>query len=191
VIAHLGSGCSVTAVSGGLPRHTTMSLTPTGGLLSGTRSGDLDPEVVLYLIQQHGYTVDRLRELFDRHSGVAGIAQGRHDMRDLLAASDASAALALDVFAGDVAMAIASCATALDHWDTLVFTGGVGEHATTIRDTICARLLVLRGGRTDALDDPLQALASTGVRTLVVTADEEAVMDRLTRRLRGSPPEDS
>jgi acetate kinase len=77
VIAHLGSGCSVTAVAGGKSRHTTMSLTPTGGMVSATRTGDLDPEIVLYLIQQHGHTVDELRQLLDRHAGLAGLAGGR------------------------------------------------------------------------------------------------------------------
>jgi acetate kinase len=184
VIAHLGSGCSVTAVADGKPRHTTMSLTPTGGMVSGTRTGDLDPEIVLYLIQQHGYTVDQLRDLLDRHSGIAGIADGRHDMRDLLAAQDDSAALALDIFVANAAMAIASCATSLDRWETLVFTGGVGEHAHAIRQLICARLLAVRGTQpVPAAGDPSQRLAATGIRTLVVTADEESVMDRLTRRL--------
>ena len=75
VIAHLGSGCSVTAVGAdGRPRHNTMSLTPTAGMMSATRTGDLDPEIPLYLIDQHGYTADRLRELFTRDSGLAGIA---------------------------------------------------------------------------------------------------------------------
>jgi acetate kinase len=184
VIAHLGSGCSVTAVADGRPRHTTMSLTPTGGMVSATRAGDLDPEVVLYLIQQHGYTVDELRALLDRHSGLAGIAGGRHDMRDLLAAHDDSAALALDVFTTNAAMAIAACAATLDRWDSLVFTGGVGEHAEAIRQMICARLLVIRSGAPGAESaEPIAELASTGIRTLVVTADEEAVMDRLTRAL--------
>jgi acetate kinase len=164
VIAHLGSGCSVTAVgSDGRPRHTTMSLTPTSGMMSATRTGDLDPEIVLYLIQQHGYTPDMLRDLFDRSSGLYGIAEGRRDLRDLLAADDKPAALAVDMFVYSAAMAIAACSVALDRWDTLVFTGGVGEHATAVRDRICARLRI------------------DGVQVLVVPADEERVMDVLTR----------
>ena len=173
VVAHLGSGCSVTAVAAdGQPRHNTMSLTPTAGMMSATRTGDLDPEIALYLIDQHGYTADRLRELFNRDSGLAGIADGRRDVRDLESSDDDSAALALDMFVQSAAMAIAACATTLDHWQTLVFTGGVGEHDEWLRARICDRL------RCD------------GVEIVVVPADEERVMDRLTRALLGDgqPP---
>lgn len=184
VIAHLGSGCSVTAVAGGRPRHTTMSLTPTGGMVSGTRTGDLDPEIVLYLIEQHGYQVDQLRDAFDHRSGLAGIAGGRHDLRDLLSAGDPAAALALDIFVNSAAMAIASCATTLDHWQALVFTGGVGEHAEPVRERICRQLLAVRGAAPDrAVADSAEQLRTTGLRVLVVAADEEAVLDRLARQL--------
>lgn len=165
VIAHLGSGCSVSAVADGRPRHTSMSFTPTSGTPSTTRSGDLDPEIVLFLIEEHGFTVERLRQVLDRSSGVAGIADGRRDMRDLLAADDAHAALAIDMFVTNIAMTIASCATTLDTWDSLVFTGGIGEHAEPIRTQILDRL----------------PLAQNNVRVYVVPADEEAVIDRLTR----------
>jgi acetate kinase len=168
VIAHLGSGCSVTAVANGRPRHTTMSLTPTAGMVSGTRSGDLDPEIVLYLLEEIGYSVERLRNILDRESGLAGLAGNRHDVRDLLSArtsGDDEADLALEIFVSSAAMAIASCSTVLDRWTALVFTGGVGEHAQPIRDEICARLRL------------------NGVEVAVVTADEESVLDRLAREL--------
>ncbi len=168
VIAHLGSGCSVTAVAGGHSRHTTMSLTPTSGMVSGTRTGDLDPEIVLYLLEEVGYSADRLRTMLDRQSGLAGLAGGRHDVRDLLAArtvGDADATLALSVFTMSAAMAIAAAAVHLDRWQTLVFTGGVGEHATELRDQICARLRL------------------ADVAVMVVAADEESTLDRLARAL--------
>jgi acetate kinase len=166
VVAHLGSGCSVTAVGAdGKPRHNTMSFTPTAGMMSATRTGDLDPEIVLYLIDHHGYTADRLRDLFNRESGLAGVADGRRDIRDLESAADDNAVLALDMFVQSAAMSIAACATTLDNWQTLVFTGGVGEHATSVRERICALL------RCD------------GVEIAVVAADEERVMDRLSRAL--------
>ncbi|HEX4726412.1 MAG TPA: hypothetical protein VH298_01355, partial [Jatrophihabitans sp.] len=184
VIAHLGSGCSVTAVAGGRPRHTTMSLTPTGGMVSGTRTGDLDPEIVLYLIQQHGYQVDQLRDAFDQRSGLAGIAGGRHDLRDLLEADDPAAGLALDIFTDSAAMAVASCASTLENWQALVFTGGVGEHAQPVRERICSRLLAVRGtGPTAGTAGSVERLRATGLRVLVVPADEEAVLDRLARQL--------
>lgn len=166
VVAHLGSGCSVTAIGAdGRPRHTTMSFTPTAGMMSATRTGDIDPEIALYLIDQHGYSPAQLRDLFDRNSGLAGVASGRRDVRDLQSADDAAAVLALDMFVQSAAMAIASCATTLDGWDTLVFTGGVGEHATSLRDRIRARL------------------RCEGVDVIVVAADEERVMDRIARAL--------
>ena len=188
MIAHLGSGCSVTAVADGHSKHTTMSLTPTGGMVSATRSGDLDPEIVLYLIEEIGYSVGRLRAMLDRHSGLAGIAGGRHDVRDLLAArreQDPAAVLALSIFTGSAAMAIASCATVLDRWDALVFTGGVGENSAEIRDDICARLLSLRSGDQTPGRSASEQLSDTGIRVLAVPADEESVLDRLARDLVG------
>lgn len=166
VIAHLGSGCSVSAVQDGRPRWTTMSLTPTGGMMSATRTGDLDPEIVLLLLQHHGYSPDELRRALDHDSGLAGLAEGRHDVRDLLGATDPDAALALELFALDAAQAIAACATTLERWDALVFTGGVGEHAAALRERIEARLRPVR---------------PAAVRVLVVPADEERVIDRLAR----------
>jgi acetate kinase len=182
VIAHLGSGCSVSAVADGRPRYTTMSLTPTSGMISGTRAGDLDPELGLFLIEQHGYTPDRLRDLFDHRSGIAGISGGPHDVRDLLESADEAAGLALDAFCASAARSIAACASALDRWDSLVFTGGVGEHAHHLRERICRRLLPVRGlVAGDGGGD--EALGATGLRVLVVTADEQGQLDRLARAL--------
>jgi acetate kinase len=172
VVAHLGSGCSATAVADGKPRQTSMSLTPTGGMISGTRSGDLDPEIVLFLIQEHGYTVDHLRELLDRGSGIAGVAGGRHDLRDLVGVTDDHALLALEMFVHSAAAAIAVCATTLDRWETLVFTGGVGEHSAPVRDRIIERLTAIR---------------PPGLRALVVPADEQAVLDDLARAFLAAP----
>jgi acetate kinase len=165
-----------------------MSLTPTGGMLSATRSGDLDPEILLYLIEVAGYPIPRLRELLDRQAGLAGIAGGLHDVPDLLASPDPRAALALEVFVHGAAAAIASCASALEpRWDSLVFTGGVGEHCVPVREWICRCLLALRGeGPADAGADPVRRLAATGLRVLVVPADEEGVLDRAARLLLGA-----
>jgi acetate kinase len=169
VVAHLGSGCSVTSVGPDrLPRHTTMSFTPTSGMMSSTRCGDVDPEIALFLMEHHGFSAEKLRLMFDRQSGLFGVSEGRRDMRDLLAADDHEAAVALAMFVSSAAMAIASCATTLDHWRWLVFTGGVGEHAAGVRDLICERL----------------RLAETEV--VVVPADEERVMVEMTKSLMGS-----
>lgn len=166
VIAHLGSGCSVTAIGRDRkPQHTTMSFTPISGMMSASRPGDIDPLVLLYLIEQHGYTTQQLREELEQRAGLIGVSDGRRDVRDLLAADDHDAVLALEMFVTSASMAIAACATTLESWDHLVFTGGVGEHATAVRDRIVQRLRL----RETAVD--------------VVPADEERVLDRETRRI--------
>jgi acetate kinase len=186
VVAHLGSGCSVTAVQGGASRATSMSLSPSGGIPSMTRSGDLDPEVVLRLVGADGGSVAGVRDLLNRRSGLAGLSGGRTDVRELLAAADPAADLALRVFARQVAMAIAAAVTTLDGWDTLVFTGGIGVGSEAIRERVCARLLSLRPGAREYGGPPSERLAATGVRVCTVPVDEEAVMDRLVRAV-GAP----
>ena len=187
VIAHLGSGCSVTAVADAQSRHTTMSLTPTGGTMSATRSGDLDPEIVLFVLAHPDWDTDAVRNMLTHRSGIAALSGGIVDMRDLLSArADSRVDLAIRAFTRSVAMAIASCATALDEWHALVFTGGIGEHSSEIREEICARLLSLPGAVADSRSTSASAsdqLAARGIRVLTVPADEEAVMDRQTRQL--------
>ncbi|GAB3326371.1 acetate/propionate family kinase [Geodermatophilus aquaeductus] len=180
VVVHLGSGCSVTAVQDGRPRSTTMALSPAGGIPSLTRSGDLDPEVVLRLVEQADGSVPAVRELLNRRSGVAGLAGGRTDVRELLAADDAAADLALRVFVRSVAMATAAAVTTLDTWDSLVFSGGIGQHSGEVRELVCARLLTLRHGVPGG-SVPSERLVGAGVRVLAVPIDEEAVIDRLAR----------
>ncbi|WP_139177024.1 flavodoxin domain-containing protein [Geodermatophilus siccatus] len=180
VVVHLGSGCSVTAVDAGLPRHTTMALSPAGGVPSLTRSGDLDPEVVLRLVGREG-SAGAVRDLLNRRSGVAGLSGGRTDLRTLLEAEDSAADLAVRVFVRDVAMAVAAAVTTLDGWDSLVFTGGIGVHSAAVRERVCARLLPVRPGAAALHGSPSERLVATGLRVLAVPVDEEAVVDRLAR----------
>lgn len=187
VVAHLGSGCSVTAVQGGASRSTSMSVSPAGGILSMTRSGDLDPEVVLRLLDADGGSISGVRDLLNRRSGISGLSGGRTDVRDLLAAADPAADLALRVFVRQVAMAIAAAVTTLDGWDTLVFTGGIGVHSEEIRERVCARLLPLRPGAREYGGSPSERLVATGLRVCALPVDEEAVMDRLAREVRSQP----
>ena len=183
VVVHLGSGCSVTAVQAGASRSTSMSLSPAGGIPSLTRSGDLDPEVVLRLVEVAGASAATVRELLNHRSGLAGLSGGRTDVRALLAATDPAADLAVRVFVRHVAMAVAAAVTTLDGWHTLVFTGGIGLHSEEIREQVCARLLALRPGAGDYGGPPSQRLAASGVRVRVLPVDEEAVMDRLAREV--------
>ncbi|MGY1669818.1 hypothetical protein [Geodermatophilus sp. SYSU D00710] len=187
VVVHLGGGCSVAAVQDGRPRSTTTALSPVGGIPSPTRSGDLDPEVVLRLVELAGGSVPAVRELLARRSGVAGIAGGRADLRELVTADDRAGALALRVFVRSVAMAVAGAVTTLDTWDAVVFSGGIGQHSAELRERVCERLLPLRHVG-DAGGVPSERLVGTGVRVLAVPVDEEAVMDRLARGVVAAVP---
>jgi acetate kinase len=143
VIAHLGNGASVTAVKNGRSVDSSMGLTPTGGIPMSTRCGDIDPGVLIYLLREKKYDADRLEEIFNRRSGLLGISRLSSDMRTLLAAEkdDADAALAIEIFCRGVRKQIAAMGAVLEGIDLLVFTGGIGEHAGSLRDRICEGLV--------------------------------------------------
>jgi acetate kinase len=186
VVAHLGGGCSITAVLDGRSVQTSMSFSPTGGLPSVSRSGDLDPEVLIFLAER-GWSAADLRGLVDRSSGLAGMSGGLTDVAEMTrraAAADQDCALALEVFTTAVATTIAGYTAVLGGLDTLVFTGGIGEHSAPVRDAVTGRLGHL-GVVVDATAASPGDIGAPGaqVRTVVVTADEERVMDRQTRRV--------
>jgi acetate kinase len=139
VIAHLGNGASVTAVKDGKSIDTSMGLTPTGGVIMGTRSGDLDPGVLLYLMREKKFDAARLEELVDHRSGLMGISGIGSDMRRLheAAASNADARLAIQMFCYSVRKQVAAMIAALEGVDLIVFTGGIGEHDEEVRAEIC------------------------------------------------------
>jgi acetate kinase len=145
VIAHLGSGASITAVRDGRSVDTSMGLTPTGGVVMATRPGDLDPGVLLYLMRAHGYSTQMLETLLDRQSGMAGISGISGDVRELqeLSARHPLARLALMQFAESVAKHIAGMAIALGGADLVAFTGGIGENDAQLRDDIGRRIAPL------------------------------------------------
>jgi acetate kinase len=142
IIAHLGNGASVTAVKDGKSIDTSMGLTPTGGVIMGTRSGDLDPGVLIYLMREKKFDAATLEELVDRHSGLLGISGIGGDMRRLheAAPSNADARLAIDMFCYSVRKQIAAMIAALDGIDLIVFTGGIGENDAEARSSICGGL---------------------------------------------------
>lgn len=139
VFAHLGGGCSVCAVEGGVSRDTTMALTPLGGVPGPTRSGDLDPGAVLYLLRMSGLDADAVEDGMSHQSGLAGIA-GHGDMRLLLGDRGPAAQLAVDHFVVRIAQSIAAMATSIGGLDHLVFSGGIGHRAPALRERIVARL---------------------------------------------------
>jgi acetate kinase len=186
VVAHLGGGCSVTAVVGGRSVQTSMTFSPTGGLPSVSRSGDLDPEILLFLLDR-GWTTAELRSLVDRSSGLAGMSGGLTDVAELTAraaAGDPACRLALEVFTTAVATTVAGYTAVLGGLDTLVFTGGIGEHSAVVREAVTDRLLHL-GVALDPTKRVPGDVSRPGapVRTVVVTADEERVMDLSARTL--------
>lgn len=142
IIAHLGSGASVTAVRGGRSIDTTMGLTPSGGIVMASRAGDLDPGLLLYLMRERGMDASGIEDLVDRRSGLLGISGVSGDLRKLhaAAATNADAALAIAMFCRSVAKQIAAMMAALGGADMIVFTGGIGENDIVVRSAIAADL---------------------------------------------------
>jgi acetate kinase len=139
ICAHLGNGSSLCALRNGVSIDTTMGLTPTGGIPMGTRSGDLDPGILIYLLRNEKLDADKLEDLLNHQSGLAGLSGGESDVKALeecARANDPKARLALDVFALSVRKVIGAYMALLGGADLLVFTGGIGEHSDTIRSAI-------------------------------------------------------
>ena len=137
ITCHLGSGASLAAVRGGKSIDTTMGFTPLEGLMMGSRSGSIDPGVLIYLLRQHNYTADQLEEILYQKSGLAGVSGISSDMREILAAidrGDSRAQLAFDIYAHRLVREIGSMLAILGGADALVFTGGVGENCAPLRD---------------------------------------------------------
>src|SRR5262249_28397081 len=142
VVAHLGNGASVTAIQDGCSIETTMGLTPTGGVMMGTRSGDLDPGLLLHLMRDEAYTAEQLDRLLNHEAGLLGVSGESSDMRTLLEASASrpNARLAVEMFCYQVKKAVGAMAAVLGGLELLVFAGGIGEHAAPVRANICAGL---------------------------------------------------
>jgi acetate kinase len=186
VIAHLGNGASITAVAGGQSLDTTMGLTPTGGIVMGTRTGDLDPGAILYLLRTSATTPDQLEQLLDKQSGLLGISGISADMRELHQSSDPRAKIAVDMFARSAQKAIAGLVAVLGGLDLLVFSGGIGEHDSDVRAKICDHLRFI-GVILDsaANSENLRGIgdASQSIPVLIVPSDEEAQIARHVFRL--------
>ena len=153
IVAHLGGGCSVTAIRHGQSVDTTMGLTPTGGMMMGTRCGDLDPGVVLYLLRNGFTNADQLQQLFDRDSGLLGVSGLSSDIRELekAQASNGGAGLARRMFAYQLRRSVGMMAAALEGLDLLVLTGGIGEHNDALRNELKQSLSFLGPFETRAL----------------------------------------
>jgi len=186
VTCHLGNGSSITAVKDGRSIDTSMGFTPLDGLIMGTRSGELDPEIILHLMRQEGYTTNQIEELLHKESGLKGLT-GDSDVRELWARAqdkDERANLALDMLSYRIAKYIGSYAAALHGVDAVVFTGGIGENAYYIRRRACAYLKHL-GVELDSHANRKNETFIQGdksrVKVLVLETDEErAIAEKLS-----------
>jgi len=192
VIAHLGSGASITAVANGQSVDTSMGLTPTGGIIMGTRTGDLDPGVLLHLLRTEHLNAEQFQKLVDKQSGLLGISGISSDMRELHQAGDqAGARLAIEMFCRTASKEIGAFAALLGGLDLLVFAGGIGEHDAAVRGTICKGLgfagLALDEQKNAQHTDTISSNASR-VMVRVITTDEEAQIARHMFALLRDPP---
>jgi acetate kinase len=186
IVAHLGSGASLTAIKHGLSIDTSMGLTPAGGIIMGTRSGDLDPGALLWLARSRKLDYDELEDMVMRHSGLAGISGAGGDMRRLRASAEPDAQLAVRMFCLSVAKQAAAQATALEGLDSLVFTGGIGEHDAAARAQICAHLAWTGLRLDETLNQAGQGLISapgSSIEVRVIPAAENAVIARHVQSL--------
>lgn len=189
VVAHLGSGCSVTAVLNGRSVATSMGLTPMEGLMMGTRSGSIDPGILLYMLRTRRTGWRELQEALDHESGLVGVfgrAAGMRELEKAAGEGNKRARLAIDMFVSRAAAGIAAAATALPRLDGLVFTGGIGEHAASVRSAIIGRLAPLGIGpvaATAVRNDAVISPSGAAVAILRVEAREDAVIASQTAEL--------
>jgi acetate kinase len=188
IIAHLGNGASMAAVLNGHPHDTTMGFTPAGGFMMGTRPGDLDPGVIIYLLEQKRYDARRLAELVNLKSGLLGVSGLSSDVKTLLDARSANvdAAMAIEMFRYQIRKSIGALAAALGGLDMLIFTGGIGEHAAAVRAEVCDGLaylgLVIDPRRNDSNEDTISS-ANSKCRVRVIPTNENLMVARHTAAL--------
>ncbi len=196
VIAHLGNGASVSAVRHGSCVDTSMGFTPLEGLMMGTRSGTVDPGILLYLLRQKGLGVNAMDKALNYESGLLGVSGVSSDMRRVLSAlpSNPEARLAVDIYVHRIRQTVGSMAATLGGIDALVFTAGVGEHAPEIRRRVCENLNVLGLELDQRANEKCRADADVGApespaRILVIATREDLAILRETRRLLMGEPQ--
>ncbi len=188
IVAHLGQGASMCAMEARRSVATTMSFSPLDGLPMGTRCGALDPAVVLYLLKEKGMTIDTVSDLLNYKSGLLGVSEISSDMRVLLSSNKPQAAEAVDLFVYYVSRELGSLAAALGGLDALVFTAGIGEHATIIRERICREASWLGIGIDTVANKAGDSRISTmdsAVSAWVIPTDEELIIAEHTVQLTG------
>ena len=183
VVAHLGAGASLCALRDGASVASTMGFTALDGLVMGTRCGNLDPGVLLYLLREKGHDADSLEDLLYHHSGLLGVSGISADMEVLLQSPDPRAQEAVDLFVYRIARELGSLAAALGGLDALVFTGGIGEHAPEIRARVCrdaAWLGLSLAPAANAAGGPRISAEHSPRSAWIIPTDEESVIARQT-----------
>lgn len=182
ITAHLGNGCSMAAVNRGISVDTTMGFTPLEGLLMGTRSGDLDPQVILYVMGKEGLSLNEAATMLNKHSGLIGISGESSDMREILAAvkdQHQRAKHAFDIFCYRIKKYVGAYASAMGGVDALVFTGGIGENSYEVREEVC-RDMEFMGIQLDLLrnqnNSELISTDSSKVKVFRIPTNEELVI---------------
>lgn len=190
ITAHLGNGASLCAMLDGRSIDTTMGFTALDGLVMGTRSGNLDPGVILYLEQERGLSAKQVETLLYEQSGLLGVSGGlASDMRTLLASDDPRAKEAVELFVYRIVREIGALTSSLGGLDGLVFTAGIGEHAPEIRERVCARLgwlAVALDAKANQRNAGLISTPDSGVAIRVIPTDEEAMIVRHTLGVAGN-----
>ncbi|MBN1142313.1 MAG: acetate/propionate family kinase [Deltaproteobacteria bacterium] len=188
IVAHLGNGASMAALRDGSSVDTTMGFTPTGGLMMGTRSGDLDPGILIFLMEEKGYDASQFNKLLNHRSGLIGVSGISPDMKTLLEKreSEPHAAQAIEMYGYHARKAIGALSAVLGGLDGLVFTGGIGERAAPVRALICQGLdylgIRLDPGKNES-HAPLISADGTRCAVRVIPTNEDLVIARHTRRL--------
>ena len=186
IVAHLGNGSSLCALSGGRSVASTMGFTAVDGLPMGTRCGNLDPGVILYLLDELKMDARAIEKLIYQQSGLLGVSGISSDMRTLLASDDARARFAVELYIHRIAREIGSLAAAAAGVDALVFTAGIGEHSAAIRERVCqqaAWLGVALDREANAAGSPRISTPSSAVTVWVIPTNEELMIARHTRSL--------
>jgi len=189
VVAHLGSGASLAALKDGKSVDTSMGLTPTGGIPMATRTGDLDPGVLLYLLRVKGMDADSLEDLLNHDSGLKALSGGKADMRDLEVAAgdgDQQAQLAIEIFCTAIRKVVASYTAVLGGLDLLVFSGGIGEHSAQVRSRVCHGLDFLElsiDDRQNEAHSPVISSEKSRVGIRIVPSQEDRQIARHCRSL--------
>jgi len=192
ILAHLGSGASLAAMRHGKPVDTTMGFTPTGGLVMGTRPGDLDPGLLVHLMRSEKASADAMDTLVNERCGLRGVSDTTSDMQALLEsrAADPRAAEAVELFCYQAVKWIGAFAAALGGLDTLVFSGGIGERSAVIRREICSQirfLNVILDGASNEVHGAVVSDARSAVTVRVIPTDEEIVIARTVRKILEEP----